>query len=478
MSSATIRHIVELELEALRVLEVHVDESLKPLLDSYEKKGHLTLDDLTKGVNSHYELVSNEIEKPLQLYFKGLIDSSRDHAYKKIGFEREARKKLLRKAAISPSDKTYEDAVERAFTKVRTIGKKVVEDLKTRWIKQNGPTDVVTSFLLDKDEKLREKNLTRHELSEKLRQLWIKKRYILQRIIRNESVNINGTVQLQCWWEQGIKKVERWEINDLRTCSLCRTLIGRIYAIEDLLNLEYPVSDDTHILCRGSFRPVVNNAVFGEFAEEFQNAGDIEVGSSKAENVPIEYQEQVEKALEDFGPDYGIKFVPDITGSKEWQSDRLEHWKNFYGEREARAKVQLEKRELSGKLVQYTADDGTVLVSGNAGSVNKIVVPILRDKAKEVYNLMSSSDRTWIVDRYNRRKKETTMTLEVEGVEIIGATPFITELAGQSAEDYFVECYTTYVADPAKLMYLDGQVYDWLRTKLMSREYLMSGGIK
>jgi hypothetical protein len=70
------------------------------------------------------------------------------------------------------------------------------------------------------------------------------------------------------------------------------------------------------------------------------------------------------------------------------------------------------------------------------------------------------------------------MTFEKEGIEIIGGTPFITNIAENSSEDYFVECYTNYVADPSRLFYMDRVMYDWLRENVMSKEYLMSGGIK
>lgn len=481
----TIQHIVNLENEAIHLLEVTVDESLEALLDEYEKKGSLNLNDLIGGVDKHYGLISDEIEKPLNLYYRGLVNSSREHAYKSIGFEREARKKLIRKkAAIGGSDEAYENAVERAFTKVRTVGKDVIEELKDRWVANNGPTDVVKSFLLDEEENLRNEPLTRTELSERLRQLWIEKRYILQRIIRTETVNTSATVQLEEWFAQGFTEVERWEINDLRTCVLCRTLAqpgSNIYQIGELLKEEYPVTYCSHPQCRGGYVLRVNMSVFDDFEsrlEEFANAQDIEVEDSKAENVPIEYQEQVEKALSDFGPDYGIKFVPEITESKEWIEDRVKYWSDFYSERDARARVDLEKIEDRGTLTQYTTTDGQVLISGDAGELNRITIPVLREKARQIYLTMDASDRNWVIAKYNKRQKETTMTLEKGGVQIIGGTPFITTLAGNSSEDYFMESYANYVADPARLFYMDKEMYDFLKDKFMAREYLMQGGVK
>lgn len=458
---------------------------MESVLDEYEKKGYLNLNDLNRAIDNHYGLVVDEMEKPLRLYFRGLVNSSRENAYKSIGFEREARRKLIRKkAAIGDTDEAYEDAVNRAFTKVKTVGKDVIEDLKDKWTEQGGPSDVVKSFLMEQEEQLRSEPLSRDELRERLRQLWVEKRYIIQRIIRTETVNTSAAVQLQEWYEQGIREVERWEIDDLRTCTLCRTLArpgSNVFLIEDLLKEQYPVTFCSHPQCRGSYRPRVNWSVFDDFSkrlEGFQNTQDIDVEGSKAEAVPIEYQEQVEKALTDFGPDYKIKFVPDITESEEWKQDRIDYWKEHYGQREAEARVELEKSENRGKLVQYTTTNGVVLVSGDAGDINRIVIPVLREKARQTFLNASQRDRNWVEARYNKRKKETGMTLEQGGVQIIGGTPFISELAGNSPEDYFVECYTNYVADPTRLLYMDNDMYQFLREKFMNREYLMQGGLK
>lgn len=496
INKLTIKHIVDIENEALLSMEMNIDKALENVLKEWDRKNYLHFDDVAKGIETHYDLALSDFMQPLKLYYRGLVDSSRDDAYLDIGIVREARRKMIRKkAAIEHGDKAYEEAVDRAFTGVRSVGKSVVEELKDSWIEQGGPNDVVRNFLLSQEEALRDKPLSRIELKERLRQLWMEKRYVIQRIIRTETVNTHSLIQLQEWFDQGIIEVERVEMNDLKTCTKCRALSypgNNIYLIEDLLqgrivssngkitSAQYPVSCNSHPQCRGSFRPRPNLSVFEDFTKhvnDFVNAQDIEVGDSKANNVPIEYQAQVEKALNDFGPDYGIKFVPEIVDSNEWKEDRLNFLQHIYSDRDAQIHLEMEQKENRGRLVQYVTQHGNVLVSGNAGDINRVVIPILREKANQAYLLLDDMDKNWVENRYATKIKETTYTLEEEGVEIIGQTPFISPLAEGSPKDYFIESYTSYVGDPIRLMYMDKPMYEFLRKRCMTTEYIQRGGI-
>jgi spore coat polysaccharide biosynthesis protein SpsF (cytidylyltransferase family) len=91
---------------------------------------------------------------------------------------------------------------------------------------------------------------------------------------------------------------------------------------------------------------------------------------------------------------------------------------------------------------------------------------------------MNQEDKRWILDRYNKKIEEKSMTLERDGVEIFGDTPFVSPMAGESPISYFLEAYATYAADPLKLLYLDREMYDFLRERFMSTEYIVRGGIK
>ena len=286
--------------------------------------------------------------------------------------------------------------------------------------------------------------------------------------------------------------MERVEINDLKTCPLCKTLCqpgNNVFQIEDLLNDSitggYPVTYISHPNCRGGYNPRINLESFEDFEKEleqepkteFTNSSDLESADSRAENVPLEYQNQVQQALQDFGPSYEIKFVPEITEAPEWQSDRLDDLMGLYPEDQAKSMLEMERMDQRGKITQYTTRNGTVLVSGTAGDVNRIVVPILRQHAEQAWMAATEDQRQWVKDRYYEKTGEKYFTLEEENIELIGDNPFVTPLAAQSPEDYFIEAFTSYVADPVKLMLLDEPIYDFLRDNFMDHEYLARGGV-
>lgn len=497
LDSNTIRHIVELEQSVSEHYDKGGADFVDFLMDIYEKKGGIQPEDLNQAFLSSYYNVTQDISTPYTLYYKSIVDSGRDRALKDLGIEREARRKMRRTAAIG--DTYIQDSLDKSFSQVKTVGDEVIKQLTDKWTESGGTSNVVMDLLKEYEDEARDEGLTRQQLRQKLYEIWQGKRFLLERIVRTETVNTYARAQLQEWYEQGVRKVERHEIKDMRTCPLCRdTLDGKIYDVEMLLNggyvnqetgissAAYPISFDSHPNCRGSYTPIVNWSVFEEFEKlylepdaltEFQNASDVVTQDSKAENVPIEYQEQVQRALEDFGPDYRLRFVPEITESPEWQEDRLHDLRYYYSEGEAQAHLNLEKGENRGKLVQYTSRSGTVLVSGSAGNVNDVVVPILREHAHQAWGAAEEEKKAWVIERYKNKMEEMEFTLEEEGVQIIGDTPFVSPIAKESPEDYFVECYAAYVADPTTLLYFDEPFYDFLRANFINREYIARGGV-
>ena len=149
----------------------------------------------------------------------------------------------------------------------------------------------------------------------------------------------------------------------------------------------------------------------------------------------------------------------------------------LYPEDQAKSMLEMERMDQRGKITQYTTRNGTVLVSGTAGDVNRIVVPILRQHAEQAWMAATEDQRQWVKDRYYEKTGEKYFTLEEENIELIGDNPFVTPLAAQSPEDYFIEAFTSYVADPVKLMLLDEPIYDFLRDNFMDHEYLARGGV-
>jgi SPP1 gp7 family putative phage head morphogenesis protein len=491
MHPDAVRHIINLETAITDKYNSKAVDFADRILETYRSKKNVTIEDLLGSFQHHFTQVMDDSIKPFEIYYQALMDLGRDTAKKRLGFDRAARRRM-KLAAIGDNNPLDRERLDESFGKVKTVGTDIIDELKSKWVEQGGPNDLTRQFLLDQESKLQDENLTRVQMRQKLIELWHKQRYLIERIVRTETSNSYAKVQLQEWYDQGVREVERVEINDLKTCPLCKTLCqsgNNVFKIEDLLNDSitggYPVTYISHPNCRGGYRPRINLESFEDFEreleqepkEEFTNSSDVETADSKAENVPIEYQEQVQHALQDFGPDYGIKFVPEITETPEWQADRMDDLLGLYPQDEAKSRLEMEKTDNRGLITQYTTRGGTVLVSGTAGDVNRVVVPILRQHAEQEWLMASEDQRQWVKERFNQKISEKPFILEHENVELVGDNPFVSPLAGQSPEDYFVESYTNYVADPIRLLYLDESIYDFLRDNFMNREYLERGGI-
>lgn len=500
----TARHIVELEMSATEQYDKKGGDFVDSLIEVYDKNRVISPDELQQAFLSVFDDVVIDLSTPYAIYFKSIVDSGRSNALKDLGFSREGRRKI--RAAIGPEDPFVQDSLTKSFKQVRTVGDDAIKEIMKKWTELGGPTDVVRTMLMEEDVTARGEPLSREQLKNKLYEIWQDKRYLLERIVRTETINTYARAQLQEWHEQGIKEVERHEVNDLKTCDICRKLMRadhewHVCDVEKLLvggysttsksgrtitSAEYPISWCSHPNCRGSYSPRVNWSVFEEFErefldlsrkEEFVNASDIVVQDSVAENVPIEYKEQVQQALEDFGPDYKIRFVPEITESEIWKRERLEDLRSYYPEPEATSRLMLEQADNRGKITQYTAHDGTVLVSGSVGDVNMVVIPILREHARKAWMAATDEQKDWVIQRFNDKIREMDFTLEEHGVQIIGETPFVSPLAKEGPESYFIESYAAYVADPTRLVYFDSQMYDFLRGNFMDHEYLARGGV-
>jgi len=502
LDTDTIRHIIELELAVVDKYDRCGVEFVDFLMSNYDAKKTITPEDLKSAYQSAFHGVIQDINTPYAIYHNSIINSGRAKAVKDLGMNREARRRIYRTAAID--DRYVQDSLEKAFTHVKTVGDDVINQLEDKWKEVGGSNDIIKDLLLKDEDALRDENITKEQLKYRLHEIWQDKRYLLERIVRTETINTHARAQLQEWYDQGVREVERNEVNDIRTCALCRELgqPGNVYEIEKLLNgeysstkkngevitsAEYPISYNSHPNCRGSYSPRVNWAVFDEFEKmleqgnegEFQNASDVVAPEATAQNVPIEYQSEVKQALEDFGPDYGIKFVPEITDDPEWQNDRLEELRQYYPEGEAQSRLSMEKSENRGQITQYTTKSGKVLVSGDAGDVNRIVIPVLREHAHQVWTSSDADLRKWVEDRYKVKMDEMGYSLsdEKQGIQIYGDTPFVSPVAMKSPEDYFAESYAAYVADPTKLLFFDEKMYDYLRANFIEKEYIARGGL-
>ena len=102
---------------------------------------------------------------------------------------------------------------------------------------------------------------------------------------------------------------------------------------------------------------------------------------------------------------------------------------------------------------------------------------VLRQHAEDQWNAATEDQRQWFTDRYNEKIKEMSYTLKDQGIQIFGDSPFVTPLAKESAQQYFIETYIAAIADPVKLRYYDPDCYDYLIDNFLHHEYLSRGGI-
>ncbi len=68
-------------------------------------------------------------------------------------------------------------------------------------------------------------------------------------IARTVMMNIYVKSALRKWDEDGITRVKRMEVRDKKTCPICKALNGKEYEITDLINLVFPLTNDSHPSC-------------------------------------------------------------------------------------------------------------------------------------------------------------------------------------------------------------------------------------
>jgi len=76
-------------------------------------------------------------------------------------------------------------------------------------------------------------------------------------IARTVVMNIYIKSALKKWDEDGIQHVKRLEMEDNKTCPICRALNGKEYLVSELLQLPNPQSHDTHENCLLGETPIL-----------------------------------------------------------------------------------------------------------------------------------------------------------------------------------------------------------------------------
>lgn len=137
-------------------------------------------------------------------------------------------------------------------------------------------------------------------------------------IARTVMMNIYVKSALRKWEEDGITRVKRMEMRDKKTCPICKALNGKEYELGDLVNLMFPLTQDSHENCRGTFIPLISLELYDPKVREIPLAVDFEVGISKATNVPIEIKPWLRNFLKNLDVPMQVTFDPTMKESYKW----------------------------------------------------------------------------------------------------------------------------------------------------------------
>lgn len=454
----------------------------------HENRGRVSSEDIIRALTKQLDEFNTENKDKLRFYLDRIQTNSRRRALDRAGF----RKKAIRKKIAQVDDERREQlnqSIDLAFRSVTSLPDRITESIREK-IRAAGEIgridtkqvlrDILQEYIddLDMDQE--------RDLREALRRIWTRTRNDLQRVIRTETVNAYSRVQLQEWYNQGVRQVTRHSIDDDVTCSVCRALSAppdNVYDIVDLLALDYPVTQDprtgdwlTHPYCRCWFEPLVED-VWAELEEmEVEVFGDIRRKDTTALAVPVDSREHVEKMLREMDETVTMQFVSKIEDLPEWREWRLNRFISE-GMSPDRAEVDLDDAIAFGGVTEWKDPQTEINYIANASSgIDHITMPMARVQADRKWDKV---DRSFVVNRFREKKDEAGMVLESEGIQIFGGEPFITPAASNSERDYFVESYAYYMVNPTLLQALDGEMYDWLNADVFhGREYLDRGGIK
>lgn len=234
--------------------------------------------------------------------------------------------------------------------------------------------------------------------------------------------------------------------------------------------------------CRDNFRPVLGDIWSELEGMEKDLFTDMEGDSVYVADVPIDHQDAVHEMLKDWNrnaPDVKaqFQFVADPTEDPNWQRWRREELTKEHGP--ATAETLLEKEMRQGSVVEFTDPETGITYIGEGPETEYTTQPFARRQGEIRWEDAGPDLQGWWKKRYKEKMKEVSMTLEQNGVQIIGGLPTINPAAAVSAKDYFCECFAAYLCDPVLIHALDRPAYERLRDYVMGGvEYLERGGVK
>jgi SPP1 gp7 family putative phage head morphogenesis protein len=136
-------------------------------------------------------------------------------------------------------------------------------------------------------------------------------------VARTAMMNIYTKSALLKFEENGITHVKRLEFNDKKTCPICKALNGKEYLISDIIDLEQPLTSDSHPACRGTFLAVIDESTFTPSGDKVPETINVRINNNMAIDVPTGLRPIINVLLK------SEESLPDIFFDKELKSAHL-----------------------------------------------------------------------------------------------------------------------------------------------------------
>lgn len=218
------------------------EDDVLAVIDRY---GTIPADDLARLIEQHLHGVLDGYEDRYRNGFEELSRAATDHAWERMGRDPvNMRTAALLVTAVEDNRERYRDNFANSFSRIKTLPQNVIDDFQSKMMESmytdRTKEQVMRSVIGDIIDDLGDDRAA-------IREVWNKTKKDLQRVLRTETVNAYSRAQLEQWYEEGIREVTRHCVYDHRTCPLCRELCrpgNNIYAVDKLLTVEHPVTED------------------------------------------------------------------------------------------------------------------------------------------------------------------------------------------------------------------------------------------
>jgi len=304
-------------------------------------------------------------------------------------------------------------------------------------------------------------NELRQHIKGKIKELYSKQQYKIERVVRTEAMNVVSRAQLLRYQDRNVKEVYLETSHDERVCAKCRNLerIKKMWDISKLLLLgAYPLSSITHPQCRCTFTPVINEIELGNDVETIQN-------------IPRNETKEIERLAKEIKVTVPIQFVDNITETPEFIENRTKHYVKA-GDPLFKAKLLAEndQAEMKGQVATLTVGQGKdkkILIDIRANKSNRFTYIISRIQAKYIWGRRSSKQT--IIPEFNKLFKQKHFDRTLDSHKLL----FFSRNARKTVKEFFCEAYAHFVVHPQVLKEVDRDVFDYLKFHVFNgRDFL------